>query len=228
MLIGRGLIAKSFADMADRSDVTIFASGVSNSLEVRESEFERERQLLLAECLKNPGLIVYFGTASIYDKAERARAYVRHKLAMEELVTARSAGFIVVRLPQVVGRSANGNTLIEFFRTRILSGEPFQVWSHARRRLIDIDDVGTICRHVIANGHARNSAIDLVPSVSIPAAEIVSELEGILGRIANCTFVPRGGDLEVDTRKMEDLTRQVGLKFDADYPRALIRKYYSV
>jgi nucleoside-diphosphate-sugar epimerase len=228
MLIGRGLIAKSFADMANRTDVTIFASGVANSLETRESEFERERQLLLAECEKNKGLFVYFGTASVHDKAEQARAYVRHKLAMEELVISRCAAFNIFRLPQVVGRSANGATLIEYFRAQILSGESFQVWSNARRRLIDIDDVGRICRHVIASGSVHSSVIDLVPSVSITAPEIVRELEAILGLAANCTFVPRGGDLEVETSKMEDLMRQVGLKFDADYPRALIRKYYSV
>jgi hypothetical protein len=45
MIIGNGLIAKSLKNI-DSKDHLYFASGVSNSLETRSSEFEREFSLL--------------------------------------------------------------------------------------------------------------------------------------------------------------------------------------
>ena len=45
MIIGNGLIAKSLQEI-DSENVLFFASGVSNSLETRDSEFEREYFLL--------------------------------------------------------------------------------------------------------------------------------------------------------------------------------------
>ncbi|MEJ2498930.1 MAG: hypothetical protein P8Y46_06430 [Sulfurovaceae bacterium] len=46
MIIGNGMLAHEFSDYKDDNDIIIFASGVSNSGETRESEFEREKELL--------------------------------------------------------------------------------------------------------------------------------------------------------------------------------------
>lgn len=227
MLVGKGLIARAFADLAADPDIKIFASGVSNSLEERRAEFIRERDLLHAEIKGFRGLLVYFGTASIHDPSETARPYVRHKLAMENLVEEDCQRFVIFRLPQVVGRNAKSNTIIEFFRHQILTGEPFNVWAKARRRLIDVDDVSTICRAQIARLETCNRAIDLVPPVSIGAQEIVAELEAILGRPAHYSLIDRGGDLELDVAPFVAMTEKLGLTFGLDYPRAVIRKYYK-
>jgi hypothetical protein len=45
MIIGNGIIANAVRSY-DREDIIFFASGVSNSLETRVSEFEREFSLL--------------------------------------------------------------------------------------------------------------------------------------------------------------------------------------
>uniref|UniRef100_A0AAU6WQG9 Uncharacterized protein n=1 Tax=Chryseobacterium endophyticum TaxID=1854762 RepID=A0AAU6WQG9_9FLAO len=51
MIIGSGLIAQSL-QFIDQENHLFFASGVSNSLETRSSEFEREF-MLLKKVLKN-------------------------------------------------------------------------------------------------------------------------------------------------------------------------------
>ena len=57
MIIGNGEIA-SILD--DKKDLLFFASGVSNSQEMRESEYQREIDLLLSQ--NHNAHIVYFGS----------------------------------------------------------------------------------------------------------------------------------------------------------------------
>ena len=45
MIIGKGLIASAFKEYRNHECI-IFASGVSNSLEIENSQFEREEHLL--------------------------------------------------------------------------------------------------------------------------------------------------------------------------------------
>jgi nucleoside-diphosphate-sugar epimerase len=227
MLVGGGLIARAFAEFGANPDIKIFASGVSNSLETSRDEFSRERNLLQSEIDGFRGLLVYFGTASIHDPSEASRPYVLHKKAMESLVAGSCRCFLIFRMPQVVGRNAKANTIIEYFHQKILAGEPFEVWGGARRRLIDVDDVAAICRAQIAKRESYNRAFDLVPPVSIGAEEIVVELASILGQSARYSLVDRGGDLELDVTPFVALAKELGMTFGADYPRHVIRKYYD-
>ena len=107
MIVGNGLLAKVFSHMyADRSDVTIFAAGVSNSTETRNVAFERERKLLL-EQLEGPcSKFVYFGSCAVGNPQETKTPYLSHKAAMESIAL-KSGKAVVLRLPQVVARSDN-------------------------------------------------------------------------------------------------------------------------
>ena len=66
MVIGNGLLAKSFSKYKDDDQVIIFASGVSNSKEVNPEAFMREMDLLRSITNKD-ALLVYFSTCSVYD-----------------------------------------------------------------------------------------------------------------------------------------------------------------
>lgn len=59
MIIGTGLIANSLKEI-DSEDVIFFASGVSNSLETRQSEFEREYNLLKNTFENNKEINLFF------------------------------------------------------------------------------------------------------------------------------------------------------------------------
>ena len=81
MIIGNGDIASI---LNDRDGVVFFASGVSNSSEKRESEYQREKDLLLKQ--DKSKCIFYFSSIVIDDKDKPETRYIRHKKEMEELI----------------------------------------------------------------------------------------------------------------------------------------------
>lgn len=118
-IIGHGDIAQ----MLERTDrnVLFFASGVSNSQETRESEYQREKDLLLSQ--PKDKRLVYFGSLSIFYGNSR---YSQHKLEMEELVKENFPKYCIVRLGNI-NWGDNPNTLINALRNRFLEGKPLEI-----------------------------------------------------------------------------------------------------
>jgi len=208
VIIGKGLLARSFEPHFGKDPETvIFASGVSNSLETRSSEFEREHSLLRELQSGDPKRLVYFGSCGVTVENGELTPYMKHKRLMESLVLS-SAGGLVLRLPQVVGAMGNPNTLSNFIHDRIESGEHFTVWAHAERNLIDIDDL-------IA---ARNS---------MSMIEIVKVFERVHGKSANYSIVDKGDPLKIDTTKAMEIGARLGIDLGDGYIERVIRKYYA-
>ena len=118
MIIGEGDVASA---IIDREDLLFFASGVSNSQETRESEYQREKDLLLTQDRKQH--LVYFGSLSIFYADTR---YARHKRGMEELVKENFGRYTIVRLGNITWGN-NPHTLINYFKARKQAGEPIEV-----------------------------------------------------------------------------------------------------
>ena len=118
MIIGNGTIASVLTDHPNR---TYFASGVPNSAEIRESEYQREKDLLLQQ--DKTKRLVYFSTISVFYKDSR---YTKHKLEMEKLIKDNFSLYTIMRL----GNPVWGNNpvhLIPFFRSKIEKGESIDV-----------------------------------------------------------------------------------------------------
>ena len=116
MVIGNGLIASRFSEYVKNQSVLIFASGVSNSKETKEEEFEQEIELIyrtFENYCKNY-LFVYFSTCSVYDKEEINSPYVQHKMRIEKIIESTVPDFNIFRVSQAVGFSENKNTLLNF------------------------------------------------------------------------------------------------------------------
>lgn len=122
-IIGRGDIASV---LPNREDLLFFASGVSNSQETRESEYQREKDLLLSQP-KNMHC-VYFGSLSIFYSDTR---YSRHKLEMERLVKEHFAGYTIVRIGNIAW-GVNPHTLINHFKEMARSCEPLDIQDTVR------------------------------------------------------------------------------------------------
>src|SRR5260370_4680798 len=135
------MMAKAFSAFEPKTDVVIFASGVSNTMEASPSAFRRERELLRGMRADHPGaLLVYFGTCSVYDPDRRDTPYVRHKLDMESSLAASEHPWMVLRLPLAIGPEHRSPTLANFLHDRIARGEPFEVWTRSIRYPIDVED----------------------------------------------------------------------------------------
>ena len=228
MIVGKGLLARAFEpQFGATSNVVVFASGVSNSLETRVDEFKREELLLRRLLGQGAELFIYFGSCGAIASESELTPYMRHKRNMESLVLSAPHG-LVLRLPQVVGRTENLHTLTNFLRDRIVSGEHFIVWAHAERNLIDIDDIVSIVVRLATAPFPVASAISIAASRSLLMPEIVEIFERVLGKPANCSYVPKGSPMVIDTALVENLCIQMGIDLGEGYIERLIHKYYAI
>lgn len=122
-IVGNGTIASV---LPDREDLLFFASGVSNSAETDEAQYQREVDLLMAQDKSRH--LVYFSTLAMFYNSTR---YVQHKKYMEELIKKNFRHYTIMRLGSPVW-GTNPNHLVNFFRQKIKNKEPFQIWETER------------------------------------------------------------------------------------------------
>lgn len=109
MIIGSGDIAQQLYRV-DKPFVTFFASGVSNSKQEDENEYEREINLLMQQ--PKDQHLVYFSSLCIYYSQTR---YAQHKVQVERLIKENFQAYTIVRLGNITwGR--NPNTIINYFK----------------------------------------------------------------------------------------------------------------
>ena len=227
MIVGTGLLARVFApSLGGTAGIVVHAAGVSNSQCHDDREFRRERDALAttirehrdAECL------VYFSTCSVRDPASAESPYVRHKIAMEALVREHPRN-LVLRLPQVVGRTPNPHTLLNYLHARISRGERFAVWRYARRNVIDCQDVQSLARAIIDDG-IRQATLNIAAPRNHPMIEIVETMERAIGGHAVYDLLERGADYPIDVEAIRPYFARCDLAFGPDYLERVIRKYY--
>jgi len=228
MIVGNGLIATAFLDYSEILGVVIFASGVSNSNEIRHEAFAREYNLLTNWCSKiNEELLVYFSTCSIEDKEKINSPYVNHKLNMESIVK-NCSNHIIFRLPQLVGNSQNQHTLVNFLYSAIMSGKDFEVRQLACRNLIDIEDVYKVGRHIIENKLFHNTIVNIASPKLVKVMDIVNILEKITGKTANYHLSYTGNCCKIDITQVEKIFEDLGISFNENYVENILVKYYGV
>jgi nucleoside-diphosphate-sugar epimerase len=229
MIVGSGLLARAFGPAySGRPDICVYAAGVSNSNCDDPQEFLREQRRVgdaLSEC-RQANTFVYFGTCSSYDPEISSRPYVRHKLAMELMVRAHPR-HLVLRLPQIAGKTPNPHTLLNYLYARISRSEAFNVWGGAKRNIIDVDDVVTIARQLISDDAVRNVTVNIANPVNYSMPDIVEAMVGVVGKRAIFEVVSRGSDYFIDTDAMRTALAGSGVEFGQDYLRKVIAKYYG-
>jgi nucleoside-diphosphate-sugar epimerase len=229
MIIGSGLLAKTFASIFGQSkDVCIYAAGVSNSRCDDAQEFERERMRLVTALHQSAktDAFVYFGTCSVFDPEACKTSYVRHKLAMEQLVMAHPH-YLILRLPQVAGETPNPHTLLNYLYARISRSEAFCVWHNAWRNIIDVDDVAAITMQLVADPAKRGVTLNVANPSSSSMPEIVTAMEKVVGKGAIYEVVERGSGYPIDTQPILPVLDAAGVKFGDDYLERVIGKYYG-
>jgi len=121
-IIGHGDIASALIKHTTTlKNRLYFASGVSNPKEARESEFQREKDLLAKQ--KKDLQIMYFSSLSIFTTESR---YTQHKKEMEALVK-KFPKYAIVRIGTITWGNNNPNTLVNFLRGKVNRGEPFKI-----------------------------------------------------------------------------------------------------
>ena len=226
MIIGRGILANAFKKQIDMGfSGTIFASGVSNSLETKNYEFERESQLLMTY-LDHDLPLVYFSTCSLYDVQTKLTPYREHKLKLERLVLSCADNY-VFRLPQVVGNGGNPLTLTNYLYQKIISEEHFLVQKNAFRNLIDVDDCVKICLKIMSDASFPPSIYSVKNTYDIAIIDLVAILEEVLKKKANYSMTIETSNFTHKSRVSDLTAERLSLDFGNHYTIKLIEKYYA-
>lgn len=221
MIIGRGLIAQSLQYINTESRL-FFASGVSNSLETRSSEFEREFSLLKNSIEKHPDCrLVYFSTLSIHDQSKQNSHYVLHKLRLEEYIRTHTSNYLILRIGNIVGKGGNPNTLFNFLKAQISQGNTFTIHQRARRLLLDIDDVSEFLQ--INDNGLNNQTVNFSYPYYFDLKEIVHVLESRMQKKAQYVETDEGDFYKVD---FDETAKNFFTGIHADeYLKILAEKY---
>jgi len=227
MVIGNGLIARSFKKYGTYDQFLIFASGVSNSKFSTRDDFARERDMFMQTVgAHRSKTMVYFSTTSINDPDLRETPYVMHKADMEELVKAEAAHFHIFRLSNVAGVSNNPNTILNFFFFHILQGQPFELWKYSERNIIDVEDVFHICDNILGNNLFPDQVINVANEKNYTALEIVRCIETFTNKKAIFTEKEKGASFNIDLTAVRPVYQSLGIEFGSDYLAAILQKYY--
>jgi nucleoside-diphosphate-sugar epimerase len=143
-IIGNGFLAKKFRkynSFFKKKNYFIYVAGVSNSSEKNLNNLNKDfnRVKFFIKNIKN-SKIIYVSSCSIFDPNRRNSLYLKNKKKIEKLIKEKCDNFLIIRLPEIVGKSKNKNTLTNFFYSKIKTNNKFILYTNAKRNLLDIND----------------------------------------------------------------------------------------
>ena len=76
MIVGKGMVAGALKDISGWDDDILFSSGVSNSGEKDEKNFQKEVELVKSNLVKlsSNGSFVYFSSTSIFNPLKKKQS----------------------------------------------------------------------------------------------------------------------------------------------------------
>jgi hypothetical protein len=226
MIIGNGLIAKSFKDSFEKSNnIIIFASGVSNSNETNPKNFEREKATLM-ESLDERKKLIYFSTCSIQETNVQHSMYIKHKISMEKIIR-KSPNYLIFRLPQIVGNTKNFNTLTNFLYKKISNHDSFNIFQNCERNIIDVADVSKIVSFIINSGTNKRTIYIANPK-SIQVLDLVRIFERVLGIQAIYNLIEFGESYNIDTKYCLKIANNLDINFEDDKDKELFELYNDI
>lgn len=215
MIIGSGLIANNFEDIKFKENITLFASGVSNSSCTNLNEFNREINLLLDVKKTSPkNTLIYFSSCAV--SLEETEYYV-HKRNMESIIKENFDKYIIFRLPQIIGKSNNNKTLLNFLIHAINNKLVFKLQRNATRYFIEINDLVKIVEIIVNSKIYYNNTYNIVIPIKYTISEIVQSVETILQKKAIYDIIDGGTDYSIETEFINAILKENEIIYDKNY-----------
>lgn len=225
MIIGNGLIASSIQD-SDDNNYIFFASGVSNSSTTNALEFDREFKLIKELLLRYENKIfVYFSSCYISNINSKLTPYYAHKLKMEDYIANNHLNYLILRLPQVIGKSNNNSTLINNFIFKANINETIKLQKFANRYFIDISDISDVIKKLIIL-QVKNEILDIFYPKSYNLLEIIEILEICSGKKINYILINEGISYSLKENLLYNYSNLITNSFDDNYLYNSIKKHY--
>jgi len=226
MIVGNGMISKSFkSSNICNKNLCVFASGVPNSLEIDEKEYEKEF-LLLKQVYNNnqEKKFIYFSTSSI-ETGKKSR-YISHKIKIENYIESNFNDFLIVRLPNIIGFSSNRSQLVPYLYQNLIQNKKLYIKKKCFRFLIDVEDLPSIIECLIKSKTTKK-IITINFNNKIEVSEIVEILSKI-NSIYNKELVEVSSDFEKlpNNKFFISLIEKYNYGFNID-PFEILNKYYN-
>ena len=230
-IIGKGFIAKNLYKIngvIKESNYIIYAAGISNSKIKSHNELKKEINLFKKFIDKNRNnKIVYISTADVTNNLKKRSRYVKNKIIIEKLIQKYFKKYIIIRLPQIIGKSKNKNTLINFFYDKIKKGGNIELLNNVKRNLLDINDVLKMIKTILINKKIKRKIIVLSNKYSLKPIEIIKILELKQRKRAKYYFRESKKQIwNLNFDKNLKYFNKAKIKFDRDYFTKVINKYY--
>lgn len=226
MVVGNGMLAKAFGSYINNENVIIYASGVSNSSEHSDENFQREIDLLERCISENKNkLIVYFSTCSVNDDSLKDTKYVKHKKSIENYIQKNAQNFIIFRLPIVIGNTKNNFTLFNFLKEKLSSNQEVFIQESAYRYLVDIEDVSNVLSKVIDSESFLNSVIDVGFTKRISVLDMSNIMKKELHSKSDIHIIDGGGSYDINDSKLHNFISDKKITFSEKYNEDVLKKY---
>ncbi len=230
-IIGSGLIGNAFKERTIIDSiypVILFASGVSNSSETNPKSFLREKKLLesILETKKRSEKLVYFSTLSIYDKHKKEAAYIKHKQNIEEVIHQKSQNYLIIRVPNIIGKGGNPNTLLNYLVAAVKGKREIKIFKNAYRNFIDVEDLVKLIEELLISD-AYNTTIDLLHPVSYSMLEVINYIEKHINTISNSVYLEQGYNyFPLSNLSINSIFEMSNVNIRKNYLSQILKKYY--
>ena len=183
-IFGNGFIAKNLKKLNLPNKFFIYAAGVSNS-NIKQNKFylrEIKQFNIIKKKINSEKIFVYISSLSVENKSLKHDKYVKNKLIIESIIKKEVKNYIIIRLPQVVGKNRNKYTITNFIYNTVKEGKKFYLWENSKRNLIDIDDVSKIIKKYLLDKPKINSVINIFNPNSITVKDLLKIFSKILSK----------------------------------------------
>jgi nucleoside-diphosphate-sugar epimerase len=231
-IIGSGFIAKSFyshLDKLKKLNICLYAAGVSNSQSSNNQLLEKDKNRIIdfSKTHDQTKKLVYISTCSAEDPSRNQNPYVKNKLYIEKILSNSFDNFLIIRFPEVVGKNSNNTTLINFFYNNIKSKKKFEIWTKAKRNIIDIEDAVFLTLNFLENSNLNNTTINIANPFSYNVQDIVKNIESLINIKASYKLIDAGSDdWNIDISKISETIKNNKNIFGKNYLYKILKKYY--
>jgi len=231
-IVGSGFMAKNFSkqiDVLEKLNICLYAAGVSNSQIVENKLIEKDKNRIIdfSKIFDQKKILVYLSTCSIYDPSRNKNPYVKNKLYIENLIREKFKNFLIIRLPEVVGKNENKTSLVNFIYHNIKKNISFEIWKNAKRNIIDINDVVLLTTIFLKDYYKSNKIINIANPIQCSATEITRCLEKLTNAKAIYNLVDKGDtNWSVDISEISKTIKSSKINFNENYLYKALKKYY--
>lgn len=229
-IVGSGFIAKYFKKylkILKKYNYVVYAAGVSNSLSGNLNNFKKDVSRINNYKLDKEKKIVYISSYAVHDPSRKINRYIKNKIIIERVIKKKFDKYIILRFPELIGKSKNKNTLSNFFYDKIKKKTDFNLWVNSKRNLLDVEDAIKLSMYYLIKNKKKKIVFNILNIKFYKPMTIVNTLERILKRDANYKINNKHfKNWNLKNSVNYRIAKKLNIKFDNKYLFKKLKKYY--